>query len=113
MAQRSALPKWQEGRHPHCHFRGLSGFTRVTARRIAQPPKVTFVTRRQPCQLPSRAARQLPGLIDNYPGGTLLHLYERPGVSFLRANNVSRRFFFFPQFSSSAPSGHSPVPAAR
>src|SRR5215475_9104085 len=22
-AERSAFPKWQEGRHPHCHFRGL------------------------------------------------------------------------------------------
>jgi hypothetical protein len=41
-------------------FEACSGFTRVTARRIAQPPKVTFVTRLQPCQLPSRAARQLP-----------------------------------------------------
>jgi hypothetical protein len=40
----AAFPKWQEGRHPHCHFRG-SDFTRVTARRIAQPPKATFVTR--------------------------------------------------------------------
>jgi hypothetical protein len=37
-----------------------SGFTHVTARRIAQPPKATFVTRLQPRQLPSRAARQLP-----------------------------------------------------
>ena len=43
-------------------FEACSGFTRVTARRIAQPPKVTFVTRLQPCQLPSRAARQLPDL---------------------------------------------------
>src|SRR6516225_10106884 len=22
-AARNAFPKWQEGRHPHCHFRGL------------------------------------------------------------------------------------------
>src|SRR6516225_5938061 len=22
-AERSAFPFWQEGRHPHCHFRGL------------------------------------------------------------------------------------------
>ena len=41
-------------------FEACSGFTRVTARRIAQPPKVTFVTRLRPSQLPSRAARQLP-----------------------------------------------------
>ena len=43
-------------------FEACSGFTRVTARRIAQPPKVTFVTRLQPSQLPSRTARQLPDL---------------------------------------------------
>jgi hypothetical protein len=39
-----------------------SGFTRVTARRIAQPPKATFVARLRPSQLPSQAARQLPDL---------------------------------------------------
>jgi len=41
-------------------FEACSGFTHVTARRIAQPPKAAFVTRLQPCQLPGRAARQLP-----------------------------------------------------
>src|SRR5262245_6824152 len=63
--QTTSLVRWR--RPPH-HFRGLltfeacSGFTRVTSRRIAQPPKVTFVTRLQPCQLPGRAARLLPDL---------------------------------------------------
>jgi hypothetical protein len=37
-----------------------SGFTRVMARRIAQPPKAAFVTSLQPFRLPGRAARQLP-----------------------------------------------------
>jgi hypothetical protein len=37
-----------------------SGFTHVTAHRIAQPPKATFVTRLQPFRSPGRAARQLP-----------------------------------------------------
>src|SRR3984885_13904555 len=41
-------------------FEACSGFTRVTARRIAQPPKAAFVTRLQPCRLPGRTARQLP-----------------------------------------------------
>ena len=41
-------------------FEACLGFTHVTARRIAQSPKATFVTRLQPCQLPGRAARQLP-----------------------------------------------------
>ena len=58
----AAFPKWQEGRHPHCHFRGLLRLHSVTARRIAQPPKVTFVTRLQPSQLPGQTARQLPDL---------------------------------------------------
>ena len=41
-------------------FEACAGFTHVTARRIAQPPKVTFVTRLRPSQLPDQAARQLP-----------------------------------------------------
>src|SRR3954462_10764832 len=41
-------------------FEAYSGFTRVTARWIAQPPKAAFVTRLRPGQLPGRAARQLP-----------------------------------------------------
>src|SRR6266436_3519366 len=41
-------------------FEACPGFTRVTARRIAQLPKATFVTRLQPLRLPARAARQLP-----------------------------------------------------
>jgi hypothetical protein len=43
-------------------FEACSGFTHVTARRIAQPPKATFVTRLQPCRLPDKATRQLPDL---------------------------------------------------
>ena len=56
----AAFPKSQAGRRPHFTFEACSGFTRVTARRIAQPPKAAFVTRLQPFRLPSRAARQLP-----------------------------------------------------
>ena len=41
-------------------FEACSGFTHVTAHRIAQPPKATFVARLQPSQLPNQAARQLP-----------------------------------------------------
>ena len=43
-------------------FEACSGFTRISARRIAQPPKATFVTRLQPGRLPDQAARQLPDL---------------------------------------------------
>ena len=42
-------------------FEACSGFTRVTARWIAQPPEAAFVTRLQPSRLPSQTARQLPG----------------------------------------------------
>src|SRR3954464_15871422 len=41
-------------------YKACSGFTRVTARWIAQPPKAAFVTRLRPGQLPGQAARQLP-----------------------------------------------------
>ena len=43
-------------------FGACSGFTHVTARRIAQPPEATFVTRLRPAQLPGQVARQLPDL---------------------------------------------------
>jgi hypothetical protein len=41
-------------------FEACSGFTHVTARRIAQPPKAAFVTRLRSSRLPDRTARQLP-----------------------------------------------------
>ena len=43
-------------------FEACSGFTLVTARWIAQPPKAAFVTRLRPDRLPGKAARQLPDL---------------------------------------------------
>jgi len=41
-------------------FEACSGFTHVTARWIAQPPRAAFVARLQPGQLPNQAACQLP-----------------------------------------------------
>src|SRR3954447_22318626 len=41
-------------------FEACSGFTHVTACRIARSPKATFVTRLRPGGLPLRTARQLP-----------------------------------------------------
>src|SRR5215470_5944809 len=43
-------------------FEACSGFTQVTARPVAQPPKAAFVTRLRSGQLPSQTARQLPDL---------------------------------------------------
>lgn len=54
-------------------FEACSGFTRVTARRIAQRPKAAFVAGLRPGQLPTQAACQLPDFIDNYPGEILPH----------------------------------------
>jgi hypothetical protein len=50
------------GRSGRKRRHGRSGARHVTAHRIAQPPKVTFVMRLQPSPLPSRTARQLPDL---------------------------------------------------
>src|SRR5262249_14714755 len=60
-------------------FEACSGFTRVTARRIAQPPRgdLCHEAPALPVTQPSRSSASGP--IDNFPGGTLLHLYERPG----------------------------------
>jgi hypothetical protein len=43
-------------------FEACSGFTHVTARPVAQPPKAAFVTRLRLGQSPNQTARQLPDL---------------------------------------------------
>jgi hypothetical protein len=43
-------------------FEACSGFTRVTARRVARPPKAAFVRRLRSSQSPSQTARQLSDL---------------------------------------------------
>jgi hypothetical protein len=55
-------------------FEACSGFTHVTARRIAQPPKATFVTRLRPYPVTQMSRSSATGSIDNSPGGTLLHM---------------------------------------
>ena len=50
----------RSGLSPHTPCRSPGALTRVTAHRIAQPPKATFVTRLRPVRSPGRAARQLP-----------------------------------------------------
>ena len=59
-------------------FEACSDFNRVTARRIAQPPKAAFVTRLRPGRLPDKAARQLPDQTDYYLGGSFLHWCSAP-----------------------------------
>ena len=59
-------------------FEACSGFTHITACRIAQPPKAAFVTRLRSARLPDQIARQLPGPTDNFLGGTFLHWSTAP-----------------------------------
>jgi hypothetical protein len=72
-AARSAFPLWQEGRHPHCHFRGLLGFTHVTARRIAQPPTGDLCHEAPTPAVALMSRSSATGSIDNSPGGFFLH----------------------------------------
>jgi hypothetical protein len=59
-------------------FGACTGFTRVTARRIARPPFVDFVARLRPARLPGPAARQLSNLTINYSSGSFPHWYSAP-----------------------------------
>jgi hypothetical protein len=59
-------------------FEACSGFTYVTACRIAQPPSAAFVARLQPARSPRQAACQLPDQTDYYLGGTFLHWCSAP-----------------------------------
>ena len=54
-------------------FEACSGFTRITARWIAQPPKAAFVTGLRSIRLPGQTACQLPDQTDNCLGGSFLH----------------------------------------
>ncbi len=54
-------------------FEACSDFTRITARKLAQPPKAAFVAGLRSHRLPDEIACQLPDQTDNYPGGTFLH----------------------------------------
>jgi hypothetical protein len=70
---RTAFPKWQEGRHPHCHYRGL---LRLHSRygppdRSATQGDLCREAPTRPVARPSRSPASGP--IDNYPGGILLH----------------------------------------
>src|SRR5215472_12595619 len=72
-AERSAFPKWQEGLHPHCHFRGLLRLyacygpsdCSATQGDLCHEASVPPVAQR------NRSSASRP--IDNYLGGTLLH----------------------------------------
>jgi autotransporter passenger strand-loop-strand repeat protein len=70
---RAAFPKWQEGPHPHCHFRGL-----LRLHSCYGPPDCSAAqgdlcheAPALPVTRPSRSSAT--GSIDNSPGGILLH----------------------------------------
>ncbi len=54
-------------------FEACSSFTRVTACKVARPPKVDFVARLQPDPLPDLTARQLSNLTNNCSSGSSPH----------------------------------------
>jgi hypothetical protein len=62
MGSKKRLPQMTGGSASAFELSRPARASHVTAHWIAQPPKVTFVTRLQPGQLPGRAARQLPDL---------------------------------------------------
>jgi len=54
-------------------FEACSSFTHITARQIARPPYVDFVTRFRPARLPAQTDRQLSNLTINYSSGSFPH----------------------------------------
>jgi len=59
-------------------FEACSGFTRVTAHWLAQPPKAAFVARLRPVRLPETSRLPATRSIDNSLGGTYLHWCYAP-----------------------------------
>ncbi len=70
---RAAFPKWQEGRHPHCHFRGLLRLHACygPSDRSAAQGDLCHEASALPVTRQSRSSATGP--IDNSPCGTLLH----------------------------------------
>src|SRR5689334_472459 len=70
---RAAFPKWQEGRHPHCHFRGL-----LRLHSHYGPPDRSAaqgdLCHEASAHAVTRTSRSsASGSIDNSPGGIFLH----------------------------------------
>ena len=93
-------------------FEACSGFTRVTARRIARQPKAAFVAGLRPGQLPDRAACQLPDLStiirvrSSLTGGSRLR-GARPFPNLLR---MRRKRPAFPLYWVALTGGEGPAP---
>src|SRR5262249_28233257 len=56
----TAFPKWQEGRHPHCHFRGLPRLHSRSGPPDRSAAQSNLCHEAPALRLPARAARQLP-----------------------------------------------------
>ena len=69
----AAFPKWPEGRHPHCHFRGLLRLHSHygPSDRSAAQGDLCHEAPAQPVTRPSRSSAT--GSIDNSPGEIFLH----------------------------------------
>jgi hypothetical protein len=70
---RAAFPKWPEGRHPHCHFRGLLRLHSYygPSDRSAAQGDLCHEAPALPVTRPNRSSATRS--IDNSLGGTLLH----------------------------------------
>jgi len=74
----AAFPKWPEGRHPRCHFRGL---LRLHSRYRPPDRSVAFgdLYHEAPALPVTQPSRSLAtGSIDNSPGGIFLHWWFAP-----------------------------------
>jgi len=84
-------------------FEACSGFSHVTARRIAQPPKAAFVTRLRSSQLPGQNARQRP------EQSTILWV-DPPSTGYTRLRGAPQNRRYYRAMGSAWESG---VPSAR
>ena len=87
---RTAFPKWPEGRHPHCHFRGL---LRLHSRygpsdRSAAQGDLCHEAPALPVTQPNRSSAT--GSIDNSPGGIFPHRCFAPS-----GRTANKRHFVF------------------
>ena len=86
-------------------FEACSGFTHVTARKIAQLPKATFATRLRSSQSPGRTARQLPDpstLIRVEPSSTRETRLQGAHRGFIRRKTAKKENL--PRFEGEEPS---------
>src|SRR5262249_57232033 len=69
----AAFPKWQEGRHPHCHFRGLLRLHSRYGPPDRSAAQGSFCHEAPALGVPRTSRSSATGSIDNSPSGIFLH----------------------------------------